>query len=164
MEGIGFTIRTATEISNQDGIKQFIKIKALPDDGQGMRQDEHLIDVVLKPTGGHDGHVINARAQELFNLAVYYVWIFNKTSRELSLEAMTTAGLRALQHQRVLEKSSLEVDMGGIPKYNGHEISKMFEEIREYLTRLRGFTNIRLMYIIHKTLIPPLSYDDDETN
>ena len=164
LEGIGFTISAATSISNQEGINQSIVIEALSNDGQGMGQAEHLIDVVRKPIEGQDGHVINARAQELFNLAVYYVWIFNKTSRELSLEAMTTAGLRALQHQRVLEKSSLEVDMGGIPKYNGHEISKMFEEIREYLTRLRGFTKIQLLYIIRKIHIPPLSSNDDETN
>ena len=63
LEGIGFTIRTATDISNQDGIKQFSNIKALPDDGQGMRQDEHLIAVVRKPSGVQDGHVINALAQ-----------------------------------------------------------------------------------------------------
>ena len=40
----------------------------------------------------------------------------------------------------------------------------MFEEIIEYLTRLRGFTKIQLMYIIRKTPISPLSADDDETN
>ena len=36
----------------------------------------------------------------------------------------------------------------------------MFEEIREYLTCLRGFTNIQLMYIIFKILITPLSSSD----
>ena len=74
--------------------------------------------------------MINDRAQELFNLAVYYVWICNKTSREPRLSAMTTAGLRALHPQRVLEKASIEVDVGEIPKYNGRGIPKMFEDIR----------------------------------
>ena len=77
---------------------------------------------------------------------------------------MATAGLRALQPQRVLEKESLEVDVGEIPKYNGRDIPNMFEEIREYLTLLRGFTKIQLIYIICKILIPPLSANDDETN
>ena len=77
---------------------------------------------------------------------------------------MTTAGLRPLQPQRVLEKASLEVDVGKIPKYNGREIPEMFEEIREYLTSLRGFTKIQLPYIICNTLIPPLSANVDETN
>ena len=40
----------------------------------------------------------------------------------------------------------------------------MFEEIREYLTCLRGFTKIKLLYIIRKTLIPSFSANDDETN
>ena len=40
----------------------------------------------------------------------------------------------------------------------------MFEEIRDYLTRLRGFTKIQLLYIIRKTLIPLLSANDDENN
>ena len=77
---------------------------------------------------------------------------------------MTTAGLRSLQPQRVLEKASLEVDVGEITKYNGRDIPKMFEDFREYLTFLRGFNNIQLLYIIHKTLIPPLSANDDDTN
>ena len=77
---------------------------------------------------------------------------------------MTTTGLRSLQPQRVLEKASLEVDVGEIPKYNRRDIPKMFEEIREYLTRLHGFTKIQILYIIRKTLIPPLSADDDDTN
>ena len=38
------------------------------------------------------------------------------------------------------------------------------EEIREYLTRLSGFTKIQRLYIIRKTLIPSLSGNDDETN
>ena len=83
--------------------------------------------MVWKPSGGQDGHVINARAQELFNLAVYYIWICNKTSRDPSLVAMTTAGLRSLQPHRVLEKASLDVDVGEIPKYNGRDIPKIFE-------------------------------------
>ena len=116
LEGIGFTISAATSISNQKGTNQFSKIKALSDDEQGTRQAEHLIDVVCRLSGGQDGHVINARAQELFNLGVYYVWICNKTSREPSLAVMTTAALRALQPQRVLEKASLEVDVREIPK------------------------------------------------
>ena len=77
---------------------------------------------------------------------------------------MTTAGLRSLQHQRVIEKASLEVDMGDIPKYNGREIPKMFEEIREYLTCLLGFTKIQLLFIIRKTLIPSISSNGDENN
>ena len=108
--------------------------------------------------------MINDCAQELFDLAVYYVWICNKTSREPSFAAMTTAGLISLQTQRVLEKASLEVDVGEIPKYNGCDIPNIFEDIREYLTRLCGFTNIQLLYIIRKTLIPLLSADDNETN
>ena len=126
LEGISFTISVATAISNQEGINQFSEIKALSDDEQGTRQAEHLIGVVCRLSGGQDGHVINARAQELFNLGVYYVWICNKTSREPSLAARTTAGLRALHPKRVLEKASLEVDVGDIPKYNGRNIPKMF--------------------------------------
>ena len=129
-----------------------------------MRQDEHLIAVVCNPSGGKDGHVINSCDQELFNLAVYYVWIFNKISRGPSLSAMTTAGLRALQPHLIIEKALLEVDVGEIPNYNGRNIPKMFEEIREYLTCLHGFTKIKIMYIIRKTLIPPLSAYNDETN
>ena len=163
-EGIGFTISAATAIYNQEGINQFSELKDLSDDRQGMCQAGNLIAVVRNPSGGQDGHMINALSQELFNLAVYYVWICNKTSREPSLTAMTTAGLRALQTQRVLEKASREVDVGEIPKYNVCDIPKIFEEIREYLTRLSGFTKILLLYIIRKTLIPPLSANDDETN
>ena len=77
---------------------------------------------------------------------------------------MTTASLRALQSLCVLDKTSLEVDVGEIPKYNGRDIPKMFEDIREYLTCLFGFIKIQLLYIIRNTLIPPLSSDDDETN
>ena len=40
------------------------KLKALSDDGQSMRQAEHLVSVVHKPSGGQDGHVINYGAQE----------------------------------------------------------------------------------------------------
>ena len=40
----------------------------------------------------------------------------------------------------------------------------MFEGIIEFLTCLRGFTKIQIMYIIRKTLIPPLSANYDETN
>ena len=40
----------------------------------------------------------------------------------------------------------------------------MFEGIIEFLTCLRGFTMIQIMYIIRKTLIPPLSANYDETN
>ena len=40
----------------------------------------------------------------------------------------------------------------------------MFEDITEYLTRLRDFTKIKLLYIIRKTLIPLLSADNDENN
>ena len=58
---------------------------------------------------------------------------------------MNTAGLRALQPQRVLEKVSLEVDVWEIPKYNGRDIPKIFEEIREYLTRLNVFAKIQLL-------------------
>ena len=47
---------------------------------------------------------------------------------------MTTAGFRALQTKHVIEKASLEVDMGGITKYNGRGMPKMFENIIEYLT------------------------------
>ena len=72
LEGIGFNISAATMIYNLEGINQFSKLKALSDYGQGMRQDEHLIAVVRKPSGEQDGHVINARTQGLFNLAVYY--------------------------------------------------------------------------------------------
>ena len=129
-----------------------------------MCQAEHLISVVRKTSGEQDGHVISACAKELFNLAVSYIWICNKTSREPSFAAMTTSGLRSLQPQHVLERASLKVDVGNIPKYNGHEIPKKFEDIREYLTRLRGFTKIQLMYIIRKTPISLLSADDDETN
>ena len=64
LEGIGFTISAATAISNQEGINQFIKLKALSNDGKGMRQDEQLISVVRKSSGGQDVHVINACAQE----------------------------------------------------------------------------------------------------
>ena len=60
LEGIGFTISASTEISNQEGIYQFSELKALSDYGNGMRQDEHLIAVVRKPSGEQDGHVINA--------------------------------------------------------------------------------------------------------
>ena len=63
LEGIRFTISAATAISNQEGINQFINLKALSDDRQGVRQSEHLITVERKPSGGQDGHVINARAQ-----------------------------------------------------------------------------------------------------
>ena len=63
LEAIGFTISAATETSNQEGINQFSEIKALSDDRQSIRQIEHLIAVVRKPSGGQDGHVINARAQ-----------------------------------------------------------------------------------------------------
>ena len=63
LEGIGFTISAATSISNQEGINQSIVIEALSNDGRSMRQAEHLIAVVYKPSGGQDGHVINARAQ-----------------------------------------------------------------------------------------------------
>ena len=63
LESIGFTISTATAISNQEGINKFSEFKALSDDGQSMRQAEHLIVVVCKPIGGQDGHVINYRAQ-----------------------------------------------------------------------------------------------------
>ena len=112
LEGINFTISAATAISNQEGINQFSKFKALSDDGQGMRQAEHLIYVERNPSGGQDSHVINARAQYLFNLAVYYVSIRNKTSREPSLAAMSTDGLRDLRLQRVLGKAPLEVDVG----------------------------------------------------
>ena len=73
LEGIGFTISASTEISNQEGIYQFSELKALSDYGNGMRQDEHLIAVVCKPSGEQDGHVINAWTQVLFNLSVYYV-------------------------------------------------------------------------------------------
>ena len=164
LEGIGFTISATTEISNQEGINQFSNLETLSDDGQGMNQDQHMIAVVRKPSGGQDGHVINAYAQQLFNLTVYYAWICNKTSRDPSLAATTTAGLRALQPQRLLEKASLVFDVGDIPKYNGRDIPKMFEEIKEYLTRLRGFTKNKLLYIICNTLITLLSADDDETN
>ena len=51
LEGIGFTISASTEISNQEGINQFSKLKTLSDDGKCMRQDEHLIAVVCKPSG-----------------------------------------------------------------------------------------------------------------
>ena len=54
--------------------------------------------------------------------------------------------------------------MGEIPKYNGRDIPKMFEDIRKYLTRRRGFTKIQLLYIICKTRIKLLSAGDDETN
>ena len=77
---------------------------------------------------------------------------------------MNTAGLIALQHQRVLEKASLGVYVGEIPKYNGRDIPKMFEDIRDYVTRLCGFTKIQFLYIIRKTLIPPLSANDYDTN
>ena len=80
------------------------------------------------------------------------------------MEVITTAGLRILQLQRVLEKASLEVDVGGITEYNGRDIRNMFEEITDYLTHLPGFTKIQLPYIIRKILIPMLSTDDDETN
>ena len=63
LEAIGFTISAVTAISNQEDINQFSKIKTLSDDGRSMRQAEHLIAVVCKPSGGQDGHVINARAQ-----------------------------------------------------------------------------------------------------
>ena len=64
LEGIGFTISTATAISNQEGINQFSKLNVLSDDWQCMRQAEHLIAVVRKLNGGQDVHVINAHAQE----------------------------------------------------------------------------------------------------
>ena len=115
LEAIGFTINDATEISNQEGFNQFSELQDLYNDGKSMRQAEHLIAVVRKPSGGQDGHMINARTQELFNLTVYYVWICNKTSRESSLAATTTTGLRALQHQSFLEKDSIEVDVGYYP-------------------------------------------------
>ena len=136
LEAIGFTISADTAISNQQGINRFSDMKAMSDDGQSMRQDEHLVAVARQPIVGKDGLLINARAQELFNLVVYYVWICNKTSRYPSLASMTTAGLRNLHPHIVIEKASLEVDVGQIPKYNGREIPKMFEETREYLNRL----------------------------
>ena len=71
LEVIGCTINDATTISNQEGINHFSEIKALSGDGQSMRQAEHLIAVVRKPNGGQDVHMINARAQELFNFTVY---------------------------------------------------------------------------------------------
>ena len=77
---------------------------------------------------------------------------------------ITTAGLRDIQPQRVLEKASLEVDKGDIPNYNGRDIPNMFEDIIDYLTRLRGFTKIKILYIIRKTLILLLASDDNETN
>ena len=40
----------------------------------------------------------------------------------------------------------------------------MFEDIIDYLTRLRGFTKIKILYIIRKTLILLLAADDNETN
>ena len=52
LEAIRFTINAATVISNQEGINQFSELKALYDDGQIMRQDEHLIAVARKPSGG----------------------------------------------------------------------------------------------------------------
>ena len=78
---ISFTVSMATAISNQDSINQFGELKDLSNDGKSMCQVEHLITVVRKPSGGKDGHVINARAQELFNPAFCYVRIYNKTSR-----------------------------------------------------------------------------------
>ena len=63
LEGIVFAISADTDISNQEDINQFSKIKTLSDDGRSMRQAEQLIAVVCKPSGGQDGHVINARAQ-----------------------------------------------------------------------------------------------------
>ena len=96
LEAIGFTISAATEISNQEGINQFSELKALSDNGHRMRQAEHLIATVHKQSGGQDGHVINGRAQEWYNLGFYYVCLCNKTSREPSLAATTTTGLRAL--------------------------------------------------------------------
>ena len=116
LEGIIFTISLSMEIYNQEGINQFGELKAFSNDRKCIHQAENLIDVVRKPSGGKDDHVINSRAQELFNLAFYYVWICNKTSIEPSLADMATAGLRALQPQRVLEKASIEVDVGEIPK------------------------------------------------
>ena len=66
LEGIGFTISASTSISNQEGINQFSKIKALSNDRQCMRQDEHLIAVVCKLSVVQDGHVINACAQSAY--------------------------------------------------------------------------------------------------
>ena len=63
LEAIGFTISMAKAISNQEGINQFIEIKALSDGGNSMCQAEHLIAVVRNPSGGQDGHVINSCAQ-----------------------------------------------------------------------------------------------------
>ena len=63
LEGISFTISVATAIYIQEGINQFRKFKAFYNYGQGMYQAEHLIDVLHKPSGGQDGHVINARSQ-----------------------------------------------------------------------------------------------------
>ena len=45
LEAIGFTISAATAISNQEGINRFSEMKAMSDDGQIMRQDEHLVAV-----------------------------------------------------------------------------------------------------------------------
>ena len=70
-EAIGFTISADIVISDQRGINKFSELKALSDDGKRMRQDEHLIIVVHKPSGWQDGHVINAHSQKLFNLAGY---------------------------------------------------------------------------------------------
>ena len=63
LEDIGFTLSADMAISNQEVINQFSELKALSDDGQGMSQAEHLIDVVRKLGGGKDGHVINACTQ-----------------------------------------------------------------------------------------------------
>ena len=52
LEAIGFTISAATAISNQEGTNQFSELKAFSDDGKSMRQAEHLIAVVRKPSGG----------------------------------------------------------------------------------------------------------------
>ena len=53
----------ATAIYNQEGINQFIELKALSDDGKIMHQAKHLIAVVYNPSGVKDGHVINACTQ-----------------------------------------------------------------------------------------------------
>ena len=57
-----------------------------------------------------------------------------------------------------------EAEEEDITNYNGHEIPKMFEEIREYLTCLLGFTKIQLLFIIRKTLILSISSNGDENN
>ena len=147
-----------TYLVNGQVIESIGEIKTLTQD-----HVNHLCSIISKPGGGTNGHVVSKSAENIFHLLVYYCQHQDRVIQDTDHSLFTLLNLCALRGQRELE-TDWDLTIKEYVKPVFKDMSKIFEMIKEILSKSRGYSGVLLNYAIRTDLSPADGAEDPGTN